>query len=54
MTMSGCPATMFRPEIINQLRVLEFFRYRFPGCGKSTNTTLSMPVLKKDSGIARG
>ena len=24
MKMSGRPATMFRPEIINQLRVLEF------------------------------
>jgi len=27
--MSGRPATMFRPEIINQPRVLEFLRYLF-------------------------
>ena len=29
MKMSGRPATMFRPEIINQPRVLEFLRYLF-------------------------
>ena len=29
MKMSGRPATMFRPEIINQPRVLESLRYLF-------------------------